>query len=106
MSDTLIAVALYRPHPGKESELRGIVLEHEPALRAEGLITEHPLLRMEAEDGTVMEIFEWKSEEAKDQAHRSPVVWPLWERMMAAAEMTNLASLKEAQKPFPAFKRL
>ncbi|WP_308637170.1 antibiotic biosynthesis monooxygenase [Paenibacillus silvisoli] len=102
----MIAVALYRPHPGKENELREIVKEHGPALVAEGLITEHPMLQLGAEDGTIIEIFEWKSVEAKDQAHKSPVIWPIWERMMAVAEMTSLGSLKEAHQPFPTFQRL
>lgn len=106
MSDTNVAIALYRPHEGKEQELHAIVKEHGPALKREGLITELPMLQLEAEDGTVIEIFEWKSEEAMRQAHASPVIWPIWERMMAVAEMTSLGSLKEAGQPFPNFKRL
>ncbi|WP_127498783.1 hypothetical protein [Paenibacillus glycanilyticus] len=106
MTDKNIAIALYRPHAGKEQELHEIVREHGPALKREGLITELPLLQLEAEDGTVIEIFEWKSEEAKRQAHSSPVIWPIWERMMAVAEMTGLGSLKEAAQPFPNFRRL
>ncbi|MCM3629641.1 antibiotic biosynthesis monooxygenase [Paenibacillus glycanilyticus] len=106
MSNKNVAIALYRPHPGKEQELYAIVREHGPALKREGLITEHPMLQLEAEDGTVIEIFEWKSEEAKKQAHISPDIWPIWERMMAVAEMTGLATLKEAGQPFPDFKRL
>ncbi|WP_219834836.1 antibiotic biosynthesis monooxygenase [Paenibacillus sp. R14(2021)] len=107
MSDqTLFAIALYRPHPGQDAALRDILRTHEPALRAEGLITAYPLLRLEAGDGTLIELFEWKSEEAKDRAHKSPVIWPIWERMMAVAEMTSLASLEEAKRPFPVFKRM
>ncbi|EFM08450.1 conserved hypothetical protein [Paenibacillus curdlanolyticus YK9] len=106
MSETNFAIALYRPNPGKENELRAIVKEHEPALRQEGLITEHPLTRLEGADGTIIEMFEWKSAEAMHQAHKSPVIWPIWERMMAVAEMANLASLQEANQPFPNFKRL
>ncbi|GLX70344.1 hypothetical protein [Paenibacillus glycanilyticus] len=106
MSDKNIAFALYRPHAGKEKELHAIVKEHGPALIQEGLITELPVLKLEAEDGTVIEIFEWKSEESMHQAHKSPVIWPIWERMMEVAEMTGLGSLKEAGHPFPNFKRL
>ncbi|MWC29741.1 hypothetical protein GON22_16740 [Paenibacillus sp. MMS18-CY102] len=106
MPETNFAIALYRPHPGKEQELRQIVKEHEPALRQEGLIADHPLTRVEAADGTIIEMFEWKSAEAMHQAHKSTVVWPIWERMMAVAEMANLGSLQEANQPFPNFRRL
>lgn len=102
---TLFAIASYRPHAGKEAELREILREHEPALRREGLITDFPFVQLQAADGTLIELFEWKSEAAKDAAHRSPVVWPIWERMMAAAEMVPLSSVEEAQRPFAGFVR-
>jgi quinol monooxygenase YgiN len=107
MSDTsLFTMALYRPHPGKESELAEIVKGHVPALREEGLITDFTPVTLQSADGTLIEIFEWLSVEAKDQAHTSPKIWPIWENMMKVAELVGLASLPEADKPFPNFKRI
>ncbi|MBP1965703.1 hypothetical protein [Paenibacillus aceris] len=102
----MFTMAMYRPHPGKEDELAEIVKEHVPMLREEGLITDFTPVTLQSADGTLIEIFEWLSEEAKDKAHTSPKVWPLWEKMMKVAELVSLSSLPEADKPFPNFKRV
>lgn len=106
MSTTVVAMALYRPHPGKEEELQEIVKQHVPILREEGLITDYPPLLLKAKDGTLIEIFEWKCDEAKNQAHQNPKVQVLWKRMMEVAEMTHLSTLPESDRPFPNFKRI
>lgn len=106
MNTEKIAMALYRPNPGKEETLKDIVKIHLPTLANEGLITERTPIHLEATDGTIIEIFGWKSEEAKDKAHQSSRVLQVWEQMMEVAEMTNLSSLSEANQPFPNFKPL
>ncbi|CAH1222962.1 hypothetical protein PAECIP111891_05421 [Paenibacillus allorhizoplanae] len=105
-TSSMITMAMYRPHPGKEAELAEIVKGHIPMLREEGLITEFPPVTLQSVDGTLIEIFEWLSEESMHKAHSSPKVWPLWENMMKVAEMVSLSSLPEAEKPFPNFKRV
>ncbi|MDM5327355.1 antibiotic biosynthesis monooxygenase [Neobacillus sp. CF12] len=102
----LVFMALYRPKPGKENELRDILKVHIPVLREEGLITERELLTLQAEDGTIIEIAEWKSSEAIDKAHQSDKVMSVWNQIGALAELTNLSSLAEAQYPFPNFKAI
>ena len=64
-----IAIACYRPKNGQEDILLDIVRRHVPTLRQEGLVTERPALVMKAEDGTLVEVFEWASQDAKNQAH-------------------------------------
>jgi hypothetical protein len=100
---SMFAMASYRPHPGKEEELLNILREHVAVQRREGFATDHPVTLMKAEDGTLIEIFEWKSIEAKDQAHKSEAVMGLWNHMMEIAEMVPLATLAETQHPFAAF---
>jgi quinol monooxygenase YgiN len=102
----LVFMALYRPKPGKENELRDLLKVHIPILREEGLITERELLTLQAEDGTIIEIAEWKSSEAIDKAHHSDKVMSVWNQIGALAELTNLSSLAEAQYPFPNFKAI
>jgi hypothetical protein len=106
MSEPLVAMALYRPFPGKEEELWEILRHHFPTLQREGLVTEQELLTLQASDGTIIEIFEWCSEEAKEKAHASAAVMEIWNKMMTVAEMTSLSTLPEAQRPFPNFKRM
>ncbi|MEH7332956.1 antibiotic biosynthesis monooxygenase [Neobacillus drentensis] len=102
----VVFMALYRPKPGNEKELMEVLKEHIPTLRQEELITDHELLTLQAEDGTIIEIAEWKSTEAIEKAHQNPNVMAVWNKIGALAELTSLSTLAEAQYPFPNFKAL
>jgi quinol monooxygenase YgiN len=104
-SNSIMAMALYRPHPGKEKELLEILKNQVPTLRKEGLVTDRQEMLLQAQDGTYIEIFEWVSEEAKNKAHELPAVMKdIWEKMMEIAEFPSLSELKESDTPFPGFK--
>jgi quinol monooxygenase YgiN len=100
---TLITMAMYQPHVGKEEQLNDVLKKHIKTLEAENLITSREPIRAVASDGTVIEIFEWKSEQAKDAAHESPVVMKVWNEIMEIAEIKSLSSLEESKHPFPNF---
>jgi quinol monooxygenase YgiN len=100
---TLITMALYQPHVGKEEQLNDVLKKHIKTLEAENLITSREPIRAVASDGTVIEIFEWKSEQAKDAAHESPVVMKVWNEIMEIAEIKSLSSLEESKHSFPNF---
>lgn len=101
-----VFMALYRPKPGKENELKEILKIHIPTLREEGLITNREQLTLQAEDGTIIEIAEWMSNEAKEKAHQSANVMSVWNKISSVAEIISLSSFVEAQKPFPNSKTL
>jgi quinol monooxygenase YgiN len=104
MNQSLLTIALYKPYVGKEQELNEILKTHVFTLRDENLITSLEPIRIISENGTVIEIFEWRSEEAKDQAHNSNQVMTIWNNLMEIAEMTSLSTLPEASTLFPNFK--
>ena len=64
-----IVIACYRPKPGKLDALRALMADHLPILRSQDLVTDRESIIMEAEDGTIVEVFEWKSQEAIEAAH-------------------------------------
>lgn len=99
----VMVIVGYRPKPGQEGALMAEVQGHVPALRAEGLATDRPALAMRAADGTVVEVFEWVSQEAIDSAHGNPVVQKMWERFGACCEYVPVADLDEARQLFSAF---
>lgn len=99
----LITMALYQPHEGKEELLNEVLKSHIITLEEEGLITSREPIRAIASDGTVIEIFEWKSEQTKDAAHESKAVMKVWNKIMEIAEIKSLSSLDEAKHPFPNF---
>jgi hypothetical protein len=99
----VFSIACYRPKEGKQEELLQLTREHVPILRNEGLVTERPAYAMRAKDGTIVEVFEWKSNEAIQAAHTNPEVGKLWKRYEAACDYVSLSTLAEAQDMFAGF---
>lgn len=100
------SIACYRPKPGKDAMLLQAVREHYPVLKAEGLVTERLPYIMKAVDGSVIEVFEWKSIEAKELAHRNEAVGKLWQMFFACADFPPISELEEAKHPFSSFSAL
>lgn len=100
---TQVVFALYRPHPGKDAELRRLIAQHLPVLRRLELATERPAILVRAKDGTYIEVFEWRTEESAKLAHEHPEVARVWEAMDQVAEFPALESLEEAKERFSHF---
>jgi quinol monooxygenase YgiN len=98
-----ISVACYKPKPGCEEELLELVRNHLPPLRAEGLVTDRSSIVMRTADGTIVEIFEWVSQEAVAGAHKNPAVLELWSRFEKVCTYEKPGSLKEFQDMFAHF---
>jgi hypothetical protein len=101
-----ISIACYKPRPGREVALLELVRNHLPPLRAEGLVTERPSIVMRAADGTIVEVFEWVSQEAIAGAHQNPVVLDLWKRFEAVCSYEKPCSLPEFQNMFAHFEAI
>jgi quinol monooxygenase YgiN len=99
----VIVIVAYRPKQGKEKELLELVRNRVPTLRKEGLVTDRKPTIMRARDGTIIEVSEWKSQEAIDAAHKNPNVWAMWEKFFAACEFVPLKNLREAEEMFAGF---
>lgn len=95
-----IVIAMYRPHEGKDADLRALIREHIPTLRRLALITDRPAMLLQARNGTYLEIFEWKEVRV---AHDYPEVMRIWDAMELVADFVSLASLGEAPLSFPHF---
>lgn len=96
-------ICAFRPHPGKEAALHDVLRDHMPTLRSQGLITDRPAYLMKAKDGTMVEVFEWRSQEAVDAAHQNPVVRALWARLDECCTCITLRDLPETTSPYPHF---
>ena len=86
MSGVCVIVA-YRPKPGKEKELLELVRARVPTLRKEGLVTDRVPTIMRAKDGTIIEVSEWKSQEAIDAAHKNPKVLSMWNKFFRSVRL-------------------
>jgi quinol monooxygenase YgiN len=96
-------IVAYRPKPGQADALRAAVEKHVRVLREERLASDVPAVVMRAADGTIIEVFEWRSAEAIRKAHENAAVQALWAEFATACDYVPLASLPEAQQLFAEF---
>lgn len=99
----VVVIVAYRPKPGKEREILELVRSRVPALRKEGLVTDRVPALMQAKDGTIIEVSEWKSREAIDAAHKNPNVLAMWDKFFAVCDCVPLKTLAEANEMFAGF---
>ena len=102
----IVAIASYRPKPGKEAAFQEVLKKHIPTLRAQGLVTDAPAYASRSSNGTIVEVFEWKSHEAMAKAHENKTVMDCWNQFFGLAEIVPLNSLEEAKAPFASFERI
>ena len=79
---------------------------HVAILREEGLATERDSIVMRAQDGTVVEVFEWVSAGAIRDAHDNPAVQRMWQDYQAVCDYVPIATLSEAAELFAEFDAL
>lgn len=101
-----IVIAAFRPKQGMQQQLLDVVEKHWHVLQGRNLVTERPRIAMQAADGTVVEVFEWRSAEAVAQAHRDPDVLALWSEFEAACDYVPIADVPESQRLFSEFSAL
>ena len=99
----ILVIVCYRPKPGKEAELEALTRDHVDILRAQGLATDRPSIAGRSNDGTIVEVFEWVSQEAINRAHENPEVLKLWQRYGAVCDYGKLSDLTESGDMFASF---
>ncbi len=99
-----IVFACYRPHAGKEAELKALISKHVPTLRQYEMLTDRDALLAQAKDGTFIEVFEWRSAAESNRAHEHPAVGKIWDAMAKVCDFVSLQGLEEAKRPFSHFK--
>ncbi|MDR3693456.1 hypothetical protein [Mucilaginibacter sp.] len=98
-----IVIVAYKPKPGKAEALKVLTKTHVPRLKNEGLVTDRKAIIMEAADGTVIEVFEWLSQEAINNAHHNPAVLQMWAEYAEVCDYVPLNTLAEANNMFAGF---
>ena len=98
-----IVIVAYKPKPGKEEALKALTKTHVPRLKQEGLVTGREPIIMEAADGTIVEVFEWLSDEAIQDAHKNPAVQKMWGEYAEVCDYVPLNTLNESSMMFAGF---
>jgi len=99
----IVCIVAYRPKPGGEAELLELVRGRIPTLRKEGLATDRVPVMMRAKDGTIIEVSEWKSQQAIDDAHKNPRVLAMWNEFFAICDCVPLNTVPESAMMFAGF---
>ncbi|MBX3226128.1 MAG: hypothetical protein KIT84_28855 [Labilithrix sp.] len=98
-----IVIACYRPKPGMNDALRALMRTHVSTLRSIDLVTDRAPIMMEAKDGTIIEVFEWASSEAIEQAHGHPVVLAMWDEYAKVCDYVPASQVPESAQLFSEF---
>lgn len=99
-----ISIVAYKPKEGKTEALHQLMRVHYSILKSQALVTDRVSIMMEAKDGTIIEIFEWKSDAAIEQAHTNPEVLKLWGNYAEACDFIPIGQVEEAAHVFSGFK--
>ena len=99
-------IAAFKPKPEMQTQLAAVVEKHWRVLQTEELVTDRPRYAMQAGNGTIIEVFEWRSSEAIEQAHHNPAVLALWAEFEAVCDYVPIATLPESLHPFSEFQPL
>lgn len=98
-----VAIVAYKPMPGKETALRTLIKKYVPSLKEAGLVTDKESFILETKDGTIIEVFEWKSEQAMKKAHTNVQVQKMWREYAEVCTYTPLNRLPETASLFAEF---
>jgi hypothetical protein len=98
-----IVIATYKPKAGKEKILDRLVRDHVKVLRNQGLATLRPPMIMKSADGTVVEVFEWISKQAIEEAQKNKDVQEYWAKYKEVCDIIPVSDLIEANTSFSEF---
>ena len=99
----IVCIVAYRPKAGHEAELLDLVRGRVPTLRKEDLVTDRVPVIVRAKDNTIIEVSEWKSQQAIEDAHKNPRVLAMWDKFFAICECVPLKTVPEAETMFAGF---
>ncbi len=103
MNKERVVIVGYRPFEGKEKQLEELMKTHISILREEGLVSEREAIVMRSKDGTIIEVFSWKSKEALEKAHTNLVVQKMWQQYAEVCEYIPVGELDEMKHIFSEF---
>jgi quinol monooxygenase YgiN len=101
--EEIIVIVGYKPKQGKAEALRQLMREHLPVLKQQNLVTDRVSIMMEAKDGTIIEVFGWRSGSAIEQAHTNPAVLKMWEKYAEVCDFVPVGKVEETANLFSEF---
>ena len=98
-----IVIVAYEPLPGKKEALEELAKEHWSRLNHLGFVSSREPIIVQAANGSIVEVFGWKSKEAMNKAHGSPEIREMWEEYAKVCTYIPVGKLEEANNLFSEF---
>jgi len=98
-----LVFAIYKPNEGEEKALLEIISRHTNVLLSQDLISRRKVIVLKANKGQIIEIFEWKSDNAIGLAHENEKVLEIWSEFAKVCSYETLHDLSELDMIFPDF---
>ena len=83
-----------------ENNLKALALSHYPRLKEQDLVTDRSPVIMQSKDGSIIEVFEWRSADAIQQAHTNKVVGQMWIEFSQVCDYIPIGQLPESSDLF------
>lgn len=101
-----VVIVAYKVKEGKQADLEALMKTHASTLKQEDLVTDREPIIMRAEEGTVVEVFEWLSKEAIESAHSNPTVLAMWQKYSEVCDFIPVSQVNESTQMFSEFEPL
>lgn len=98
-----VVIAAYEPFPGQEPALAELMKTHWERLNKESLVSSRKPMIVRTKDGSIIEVFGWKSQEAILAAHLNATVLRMWEEFSEVCEYVPVNEIQESQQLFSKF---
>ena len=98
-----MAVVCYRAQRGAEEALHALCASHYAKLYVLGFVTRRLPVFLAARDGCVVQVLEWKSQDAIEAAGKHAAVLDLRRAYQAVSELVPLSALSEAAEALALF---
>jgi hypothetical protein len=98
-----IVIVGYKPFAGKSEQLKALSLNHWQKLNEIGLVSNRKPIIMESAEGSIIEVFGWKSKSAMQEAHANPKVLKMWKEYSEVCEYVPIKEIKESENLFSEF---
>ena len=98
-----IVIGTYKPKPGKEAILDRLVHNHVKVLRNQGFATSRQPMIMKAGGGTVIEILEWVSKNAIEEAKKNNDIIEYWNQYADVCDIIPISQIMESTISYSEF---
>ena len=98
-----VSIIVLKPKKDRTDELIALLKQSNTTMQKLGIASEREHIISASEDGSIIHIFEWASENSQDAAAEHSEIRDLWMEAERLCEFLKPSALKEFNEVFPSF---